>query len=230
MIGISLILALAGDQTLYVVLPVLAASGIYPLVRVGVLLSANRFIRLLSNPVVGSWLHGKKRKPFFLFGLLVGACTPVLYVYGITSFWIFLLGRIFWGIAFSLLYISSVTMVMDMTDHRTHGWGSGLLQVFYFSGLAITPLLGGLLNDWIGFKAALLISAGLGGLAFILSWIFIEEEPTIVIQTQTDATISAVKTGWDIPQIKEKIKLLFSGIHRGIGCLILYLYAQCLHQ
>ena len=222
-IGISLILALAGDQTLYVVLPVLAASGIYPLARVGILLSANRFIRLLSNPVVGSWLHRKQRKPFLLAGLLIGAVTPILYIMGIRSFWLFLLGRACWGVAFSLLYITSVTMVMDMTDHHNHGWGSGLLQVFYFLGLAITPLLGGILNDWIGFKAALLVSAGLGIVAFILTWIFVEESSQYNLLESSHQPTEKIGAVWNMQHLRERIKVSFQ-VLKGESVALFYVY------
>lgn len=174
-IGISLILALAGDQTLYAVLPTLAANGMYPFARIGILLSANRFIRLLANPVVGSWLNKRARKTFLLVGLAIGAASPILYAFGVTSFWIFLLGRLLWGIAFSLMYITSITIVMDITNDKNRGWGSGLLQTFYFAGLAFTPLLGGFLNDLVGFQNGLLICSALGWISLLIAWIFVDE-------------------------------------------------------
>ncbi len=193
-LGISLILALAGDQTLYAVLPVLAASSVYPFAKVGLLLSANRFIRLLSNPIIGSLLNRNTRKKFLLLGLAFGAVSPILYAYGASSFVLFLFGRVIWGVAFSLMYITSVTMVMDITTDENRGWGSGFLQTFYFIGLAVTPLLGGFLNDVVGFKNSLFVCSILGVISLAVSWFFVDEtkpDQALALKQASDSLFTA---------------------------------------
>ena len=70
-IGISLIFALAGDLTLYAVLPAVAVTEGIHLANIGLLLSANRFIRFISNPVVGFLLNSRRRKNFLVGGLML---------------------------------------------------------------------------------------------------------------------------------------------------------------
>ena len=173
-IGISLIFALAGDLTLYAVLPVVAVTEGIHLANIGLLLSANRFIRFISNPVVGYLLNSRRRKNFLVGGLLLGATTTLLYQY-YDNFWIFLTGRILWGVAFSLSYITAYSMVMDITESHQRGHGSGLLQTYYLIGLAVTPFLGALLNNWFGFQITMLICSILGFFGALEAWIFVPE-------------------------------------------------------
>ncbi len=67
-------------MTLYAVLPAYAFSLAYDLATIGVLLSANRLVRLGSNPVVGLLLSGARRRGFVLAGLGLGALSTLLYL------------------------------------------------------------------------------------------------------------------------------------------------------
>ena len=180
-IGISLIFALAGDLTLYAVLPAVAVTEGIHLANIGLLLSANRFIRFISNPVVGFLLNSRRRKNFLVGGLLLGAMTTLLYQF-YDNFWLFLTGRILWGVAFSLSYITAYSMVMDITESHQRGRGSGLLQTYYLIGLAVTPFVGALLNNWFGFQITMLICSMFGFIGAIEAWIFVPETLPKVIQ------------------------------------------------
>jgi MFS family permease len=173
-IGIALCLSLAGDLTLYAVLPLYASNLGLSLATLGVLLSANRLIRLGSNPVVG-WLSGHfRRRSLILTSLALGTLSTLLYVLA-DGFTVFLIGRILWGISWSMLYIGIYCIMFDITSLEDRGWGSGLVQTFYFAGLALNPLLGGFLSDWIGFANALLACTGLQGFGLVLAFLFLPE-------------------------------------------------------
>jgi MFS family permease len=207
-IGISLIFALAGDLTLYAVLPVVAVTEGIHLANIGLLLSANRFVRFISNPVVGYLLNSRRRKIFLVGGLLLGATTTLLYQY-YDNFWIFLTGRILWGVAFSLSYITAYSMVMDITESHQRGHGSGLLQTYYLIGLAVTPFLGALLNNWFGFQITMLICSILGYFGALEAWIFVPETlPKVIPIDETQQQ--------DLPlQINMPFDLL--GVIKGLG-------------
>ncbi len=173
-LGIGIILALAGDLTLYAVLPAYASTRSLDLATVGLLLSANRLVRLGSNPLVGLLINGSRRRRFVLTGFGVGAVSTLLYIMPGEP-WIFLAGRLLWGISWSLIYIGSYCMMLDITDAQEHGQGSGILQGFYFVGLAVNPLLGGLLSDALGFSSALAVCAGLSTAGFLFAFLFLPE-------------------------------------------------------
>ncbi|MBE0695446.1 MAG: MFS transporter [Anaerolineaceae bacterium] len=172
-LGIGTILALAGDLTLYAVLPAYASTRAFDLATVGLLLSANRLVRLGSNPLIGLLISGARRRGFVLTGFGLGALSTLLYLLPGTG--VFLAGRLLWGISWSLIYIGGYCMLLDITNNSDRGQGSGILQGFYFIGLAFNPLLGGLLNDLLGFSSALTICAALSAAGFLFAFLFLPE-------------------------------------------------------
>ena len=71
-LGNSTIFSLAGDLTLYATLPVNAGNLLLTLGQVGVILSANRFIRLLSNPITGYLVDRAGAVQFIFMGCCWG--------------------------------------------------------------------------------------------------------------------------------------------------------------
>lgn len=167
-LGIGSILALAGDLTLYAALPAYAAGRSFDLAMVGLLLSANRLVRLASNPLAGLLLAGAPRRGFVLAGLGMGSLSTLFYVLAGDA-GLFLAGRLLWGVSWSLINIGGYCMMLDITGDGDRGWGSGIVQGFFFAGLALDPLLGGLLSDWLGFTQALAVCAGLSAGGFFIA-------------------------------------------------------------
>ena len=173
-IGIAIIFSLAGDLTLYAVLPIVAGTAGMSLTGIGVILSANRFVRFISNPIVGYLLDSRRRKRFLITGYFIGAFATLIYQF-YEIFWIFLLGRILWGVAFSISYITAYSMVMDCTPADQRGRSSGLLQTYYLIGLALMPFLGALFYGWFGFQTTMYICSFLGFIGAVEAWIFVPE-------------------------------------------------------
>ncbi len=169
-----MILALAGDLTLYAVLPVVAVNAGIQLSQIGILLSANRFIRLVSNPIVGYLLHSSRRKRSLVGGLLMGGLSTLLYQF-YDDFWLFLIGRILWGVAFSISYITAYAIIMDVTTNERRGRDSGLFQSYYMIGFAITPFLGALLNNVSGFRVTMLVCSLAGFAGALIAILFVPE-------------------------------------------------------
>ena len=176
-VGASMTLSLAGDLTLYTVLPVYATSLMIPFASLGILLSANRLVRFISNPFAGIAFDRWGRKPLFVGGLGLGAISTALYSYhgGITSF---ILGRLLWGISWSLIYIGAYCITLDITKEHERGWGSGILQVFYFIGLSLNPLIGSFLTSRFGFSTAKILCSINSTFGFLLAWFILPETKT----------------------------------------------------
>jgi len=173
-LGVGIVLALTGDLTLYAALPAYAASRAFDLAMVGLLLSANRLIRLGSNPLVGLLLAGARRRSFVLTGFGLGTISTLLYVLP-GGAGVFLAGRLLWGVSWSLIHIGSYVMVMDITSEQDRGWASGILQGCFFIGLTLDPLLGGILSDWLGFTNALAVCAALSAAGFLIALVNLPE-------------------------------------------------------
>lgn len=105
--GLAMALSLAGDLTLYAVLPAYASSLGIGLATLGILLSANRIIRLISNPLVGYLADRFNRRTLVLIGLSLGVLSTLLYVVP-HGFGAFFFGRILWGISWLFYILASI--------------------------------------------------------------------------------------------------------------------------
>lgn len=166
-LGLAVCLSLFGDLTLYAVLPSEREAVGLSLAAVGVMLGANRLIRIPGNPLVGALFDRFGRRRLFLLGMVLGVASTLGYGM-VTGVLPFLAMRILWGIAWTLINIGGITMVHDISTPQNRGRLAGTYNAWMLAGFAIGPLLGGLLVDSIGFRATMLIyaAAAAGGLAY----------------------------------------------------------------
>ena len=175
-IGIGLVLSLLGDQTLYTVLPnpELAAEAGVTLGMVGILLGLNRLTRVLLNGPAGYLYDRLPRRPLMIFSLGIGALSTLLYAVT-PGPGLFLFGRILWGAAWAGIWIGSNTIALDIADSDTRGWVTGRLQTWFFLGIGLASLAGGLFTDIFGYQRGLYLSAFLTTIGVIL-WVFLLPE------------------------------------------------------
>lgn len=173
-VGLGTCLSLLGDASIYAVLPTHTMDAGVAIASLGILLSANRFIRLLLNGPAGIIYDRAQRRHLFVSALFIGAVSTALY--GLTQgFWPLLVGRLLWGVAWVGIWIGGNTIVLDISRDDTRGRWVGLYHVSFFLGAAGGALLGGILTDQMGYHQAMIIcfSASLFGAFFAL--IFLPE-------------------------------------------------------
>ena len=176
LLGIGTAISLLGDPTLYTVLPhpsIAAQVGI-KLSMVGILLGVNRAVRLILNGPVGILYDRWPRRPLLIASLTIGSTSSILYALG-SGLWPLFAGRVFWGLAWSLLWIGGNAVVLDISQESDRGKLSGKYQMWFLVGIASSSLLGGLMTDLFGFRASQWISAALIGLAALV-WFFLFPE------------------------------------------------------
>ena len=163
----ALILAISvmGDSMLYGVLPShLGEFGLTAGFGAGLILSANRWIRLVSNTWAAKmFTRFGLRKPFYASVVLAITSTAA---YGLFhGFWPLFLSRIAWGICFSIQLVS-LYMVVLRENERYRGRLMGLYNAIFRSGSLIAVLVGGVLVDLIGIKLSFLIISSMMLLCF----------------------------------------------------------------
>ena len=173
-LGTAIGLSLAGDSTLYAVLANQTEVVGISLASVGILLGANRLIRIPGNPLAGTSYDRLGRRPLFLLGLFLGVLSTAAYgwVYG---FWPLLAARLLWGISWSLINVGGYTMVVDRSTPQDRGRMTGLYQVSYLLGLTASPLVGGGLTDALGFRTAVQACAGLQAAGLLVAFLALPE-------------------------------------------------------
>jgi MFS family permease len=165
-VSVAVAATLLGDSFLYAVLPTAWPQLGLELWMVGVLLSANRFVRFVTNPVAG-WVYSRMgvRVPFIAAVLVAAATTAT---YGLAAgFFLLVLARALWGLCWSFLRLGGYLTALGSSDHRRRGYYLGLYTSTSRCGTLLAMLFGGLLADTIGFRftalffAAITLGAGL---------------------------------------------------------------------
>ena len=173
-VGIGTCLSLLGDASLYAVLPAHTVDAGVSVASVGVLLSANRFVRLILNGPAGMAYDRWRRRRLFVSALFIGACSTA--IYGLTQgFWPLLVGRLLWGLAWAGIWVGGNTIILDIARDDNRGRWVGTHQVSFFLGASGGALLGGFLTDRLGYHQAMCIGAGLTLIGAIIALMFLPE-------------------------------------------------------
>lgn len=180
--------AIMGDSLLYVILPLAAGHlGLGP-VQVGLLLSANRLIRLFSN----TWLSAVFTRigPYraFVLAAIFGVLTTAAYGLG-WGFVVLLLARIGWGISWSGLRqgtFQSIWTGKNADAGRLMGMSWGIVR----GGSGISALLGGFLFGYFGYEVTVWTITALSALAipiaFGLTWPASASPPVAPVSGRSD--------------------------------------------
>lgn len=148
--------SLLGDGSLYVVLPVVYADrGLTPM-DVGLILSANRWFRLLTNEPAALLLGRAPVRSCFMGALLLGGACSL--VYGATrSLPALVAARCVWGGCWSVIRLTGMFTVTDVVAAglapeqivgRMTGINAGVSRLGSAAGMAV----GGFAYDCIGFS------------------------------------------------------------------------------
>ena len=173
-LGLGTALSLMGDATLYTVLPTHAAEAGITLAAVGIILSANRIIRLFLNGPAGYAYDRNPRRRLFVPALFIGALSTAVYAVS-SGFWPLLAGRLIWGLAWSGIWVGRATIILDVTNDSDRGRWTGLYQTWFFLGAAFGAFFGGWLTDQVGFSTTMWIGAAITALGGIAAWIALPE-------------------------------------------------------
>ncbi len=167
-VSIVVALSLLGDQLLYAVLPVMHEAMGIPVTAVGLILSANRLVRLVTNSLSGYVIDRFGRRWPFIGSILLGGLTTIAYG-ALSGVWLFLMARLLWGTAWSFLRIEGLSTALDVATVDTRGRMMGIFQSISRLGGAIAMLVGGFLTDTIGFRLTFVIFGSMTCLATLIA-------------------------------------------------------------
>lgn len=173
-VGIGTALSLLGDSSMYAVLPTHAAYAGVAVAAVGILLSANRMIRIVLNGPVGLVCDRVSGRAVFIPALFIGAGSTAMY--GLTQgFWPLLAARLLWGLAWAGIWVGGTSIVLQIGPAHTRGRRVGLYQFFFYLGASSGAVMGGILTDWLGYRQAMLVEAALTLLGAMIALLLLPE-------------------------------------------------------
>lgn len=173
-LGLAVCLSLFGDLTLYAVLVTQLDEVGLSLAAVGVMLGVNRLVRIPGNPLAGVLFDRWGRRRLFIVGMLLGVLSTASYGL-VRGFWPFLVSRLAWGIAWTLINVGGMAMVLDVSTRSSRGRLAGLYNAWMWAGFALGPLVGGFLVDIVGFRLAMLTCAGLTAVGLAVAVVALPE-------------------------------------------------------
>jgi len=149
LVGTATALILFGDQALYTILPTCADTfGLVPF-QVGLILSVNRWVRLLTNHVAERLVHRVSPTRLLLAGFGLGVLLT--FTYSATPvFAVFLGARLLWGLCWSLIRQVGIMTSVDCSTDANKGEVVGLYNGLARMGSFIGMVAGGALYDTLG--------------------------------------------------------------------------------
>lgn len=159
-------LGMAGDAMIYCLLPVAPESFNITVFQIGILLSVNRFVRLVTNEIstkVVTRLNSDKP-------LIIAVCLSTFITLGYAipwGFWWLLFLRILWGGCFSLLRIEGYIAALRYSDRETlsryMAWNETIKGQVY----GIITIISGVLADLISPRAVPVLLAVLTAMCLL---------------------------------------------------------------
>ncbi len=104
--AITLTLALPGDTLLYLLLPLYAAAFGVSLPEAGVLLAANRLVRIAGYGWVGRFYANKGPRAACLLASFGAIVSTFMYAVG-SGIWVLLIARLMWGLSYAAMNIAN---------------------------------------------------------------------------------------------------------------------------
>src|SRR5690606_4394737 len=151
---------------LYPFLPVNHAAVGVPVVWIGVLLSINRFVRILSNTWIVHLLARYGLRRITIFAVMLAALSTAGYAIA-SGIFLWMVLRIAWGLAFSALRITTIGYSLQQSRQ---GLALGLTRGIQEAGPMVALFLTPLLLQHVNITHAFLVLTGMSLPALYFSW------------------------------------------------------------
>ncbi|HSB06080.1 MAG TPA: MFS transporter [Thermodesulfobacteriota bacterium] len=129
-------------------------------VEIGVLIGTLGVSSLVLRPFVGRALLRIPERRFMIAGALLFALTSIAYL-GASSFWPFLMVRVFQGIGMAFFYTASVTLIANMSPEAHRGQSISYFFLAFNISFALAPSLGMFLINVFSFTPLFLLCLSL---------------------------------------------------------------------
>lgn len=166
-------LAGIGGGIVFPILPLLGLQAHLAPILIGFILAGNRITRVVSNPWVGSLVDRYGGKRLLGAGLVLEALVMGIYVVAVRSGAIgplFLAGRLIWGPASALIFVSGQTLALNAGPARHRGRTTGIVRAAQSLGTPSGMVLGGILAGLYGDQTAFVVGAVAAAAAAAVAW------------------------------------------------------------
>ena len=167
-----------GGGVIFPILPNLGVVlGISPFL-VGIILSANRFSRMLANAPVGVLVDRYGTRMPMIVGMFVQAVGTFGYVIAMLAplpeLW-FLSARILWGVGSAAVFATAFVIAADVSDGTSRGTSMGLIRGGLLFGFPSGVVLGGIITEFTNEVTAFAVATVFAFCASLVAFLLIPE-------------------------------------------------------
>lgn len=209
--------------------------GIAPFV-VGLILSANRFTRLVMNTPAGQIIDTVGTRRPMIGGLFLQGLTPFGYVIGLSpelvpvlgAAEIFFASRLLWGLGSAFVFVGAFSTVIHVTTEQNRGKWIGYFRGGQSLGFPSGLVLGGILTSVYGYAVAF-AAAGIAGVfaAVVATAVLPDVVPDVTEPARMRDLPGIVRADtrfFTIGAVNFAVRLLFAGIL--LATIVLYAEAN----
>ncbi|MEF8774655.1 MAG: MFS transporter [Halobacteriales archaeon] len=196
--------------------------GISPFL-VGVILSVNRFTRLLLNTPAGSILDRMGTRRPMIGGFLVMSLAPFGYVVGMhpeavpgSAAGIFLVSRAAWGVGSAFVFVGAFSTITHVTTTDNRGKWIGYMRGGQTMGFPTGLVVGGVVADAAGITEAFVLAGAAGMLSTLVAAAVLPNLAAEVNRTaplrELPALVSRDRRVLAVGTVNLVVRFLFAGV------------------
>ncbi len=140
---------------------------------ISLVLSLMALMHLITSPIAAWYSDKYGRRVFLLLGLLATMLGSFAFLF-VDSMAMLVIAAVLLG-AGTMIFISPVTILGDITPRAHAGRNYGILRFVIDLGFVLGPVILGYIIDTYGFSAAALVTGSLSLLVFILAYSIVKE-------------------------------------------------------
>ena len=191
---------------------------------VGLILSMNRFVRLLMNTPAGQVLDTLGTRRPMIAGFLVQGLVPFGYVLGlhadalpVSAATTFLLVRALWGVGSAFVFVGAFSTVTHVTTEDNRGKWVGYMRGGQSLGFPTGLVLGGVLSDVYGYETAFVVAGTAGLFAALVAFL---------VLPNVDADVDTTSSLREVPRlVTDDVRVLTVGT---VNFVVRFLFAGIL--
>ncbi len=214
-----------GGGVAFPTLPALGpVIGVSPLV-VGLVLSVNRFTRVLANAPAGQVLDTVGTRRPMVAGFLVSGLVPFGYVLGlhpqvlpvaVGPAPVFLAARVAWGIGTAFVFVGAFSTITHVTTADDRGKWIGYMRGGQSLGFPAGLVVGGLVSDAVSYEAAFVVAGGAGLVAALVAALSLPDVHTEGTATSSLRDLPRVVRSdvrvFTVGAVNFTVRFLFAGV------------------
>ncbi len=160
--ALTLAFTLPGDTVLYLLLPIYAATFGVSLPEAGLLLAANRLVRIVGYGWVARFYADRGPRLACLVAS-IGAIIAALLYATTSGLWPLLIGRLIWGLSFAAMNLAN--HVLPTTEMSGAARRTGLSRAIIAVGPAVGLIVGAFIALYAGPRVVFVVLALVAGVA-----------------------------------------------------------------